>query len=62
MEREYILVLLFLFGTVAMYFKPAYAFLFIFLSMCVGIISYCILDKDKKWDMKQGGIGSRKVD
>ena len=61
-EREYILLVVFLFGTVAMYFKPSYAFFFIFLSICVGCISYCILDQDKKWNMKKGGIGSRKID
>jgi hypothetical protein len=62
MEREYILLILFMFGTVAMYFKPAVALFLIMLSVCVGIGSYCMLDKDSKWDMKSGGIGSRKID
>jgi len=61
-DREYILLFLFLFGSVAMYFKPFIAFMCILLSVFVGCASYCILDPEKKWNMKQGGIGSRKID
>lgn len=62
MDREYILMVLLIFGTIAMYFKPLVAVVFIVLSVCVGLSTYCCLDKDSKWDMKSGGIGSRKMD
>ena len=62
MEREYIFLVLILLGTGAMYFKPIVAFFFMFVTVCIGLSTYCILDKDSKWDMRKGGIGSRKID
>ena len=61
-EREYFLLILIMFGTVAMHFKQTVAVFFIILFVCVGVGSYCMLDKDSKWDIKIGGIGSRKID
>ena len=51
-----------MFGTVAMHFKQTAAVFFIILFVCVGVGSYCMLDKDSKWDIKIGDIGSRKID
>ena len=61
MECGYFLLILIMFGTVAMHFKQTVAVFFIILFVCVGVGSYCMLDKDSKWDIKIGGIGSRKI-
>ena len=62
MEREYILVFLFLVGTACLYLQPALAVLGMCASVVVAIGLYCALPADQKWNMKRGGIGSRKID
>ena len=61
-EREYFLPILIMFGTVAMQFEQTVALFFIILFVCVGAGSYCMLEEDSKWDIKIGGMGSRKID
>ena len=59
-EREYLLILLFLVGTASSGSGPWP------LGMCasvvVGIGLYFALPAEQKWSMKHGGIGSRKID
>ena len=47
-EREYFLLILIMFGTVAMHFEQTVAVFFIILFVCVGVGSYCMLDKSSK--------------
>ena len=61
-EREYFPLMLIMFGTVAMHFEQTVALFFIIQFVCVGVGSYCMFDEDSKWDIKIGGIGSRKID
>ena len=62
MEREYILIFLFLVGTACLYLQPFLAVLGMCVSVVVAIGLYCTLPADQKWNMKRGGIGSRKID
>ena len=61
-EREYLLILLFLVGTACLWFKPALAVFGMCASVVVGIGLYFALPAEQKWSMKHGGIGSRKID